>query len=84
MGNTMLGIFYLVEKKVQEELKVFRLPFYLTLLFIAVGLLQIQVSFGVVVLLGAVWAVFLGLYLFKQNATVHRTVKKIIECCKNW
>ena len=35
MGMTILGIFYTLEKSVKKELTLFRLPFLLTLVFLA-------------------------------------------------
>ena len=41
MGQSILGVYYILEGQVKEELKIFRLPFLLTLIIIGYLLLTI-------------------------------------------
>ena len=85
MGNTVLGIFYLAEKKVKNEWKIFRLPFYFTLLTVAISVLQITKSIGDLLLIVVIlWIVFFSLHYYRGNQKLRGIVKKLIECCKNW
>lgn len=85
MGQSIVGLFYLVEAKVNEDLKLFRLPFLLTATVVAYALLGIPegVSF-VIFFLAVLWLLFLLLYLYKNNKYAHSIVKRVLECCKNW
>lgn len=89
MGQSVVGIFYLVESKAAKNLKLFRLPFLLTLTTIAYIALQVpqgsmSAILSVIFLLAALWTAFIFLYLYKNNKNVHSVVKRIVKCCRNW
>ncbi len=79
MGMSVLGIYYVAEKKVKKRFLVFRLPFLLTLIFVVYFVLEefILESF---ILLGVLWVFFILIYSFKFNGFA----KKLVECCKKW
>lgn len=81
MGQSVLGIFYLAEKKAQNNLKFFRLPFLLTLTFVAYSVIG-EFVFSVAKLLLGLWLFFLAIFLYRNNAKVNVFVEKIIACCK--
>ncbi len=83
MGHTSLGIFYLIEKKVKKKIKLFRLPFLLTLIFVIYSILEGLIYSGIYSLI-ILWIMFLLIYLFKSNKTAKIFFKKIVECCKGW
>ena len=85
MGQSILGIYYILEGKVKEELKIFRLPFLLTLIVIGYSLLIISddlVKDAVLLLL--IWLIFILLYFYRNNRKMKHWITKIIECCKKW
>ncbi len=92
IGQTVIGIFYMVEQKVREELTVFRLPFLLTLTYIAYELLAFtllrETNYNLflesAIFLGALWALFLLFYFYRHHPVFQNKVQKIIECCKRW
>lgn len=85
IGQSTLGIFYLLEQKVAEPLTLFRLPFLVTLLIAAYTMLTR--SFPVKELLlfvGALWLLFGGLYSYRRVPALRQLVEKVIACCKKW
>ncbi|MEK6950351.1 MAG: hypothetical protein AABX13_01355 [Nanoarchaeota archaeon] len=85
LGQTVVGIFYLVEKKVKEELTLFRLPFLLTLTLGAYSLLQFPPEFlKILVFLTFLWWGHILLYLYREKPAFQGKVKRLIECCKGW
>ena len=84
LGQTTLGIFYFIEKKVKEKLKIFRLPFLLTLIIIAYSLIELTLSLSVLSLIITLWTIFILIYLFQNNRKANSFVNKLIECCKKW
>ncbi|MEX0920094.1 MAG: hypothetical protein WDZ69_00755 [Candidatus Pacearchaeota archaeon] len=84
MGSTILGIFYIVEKKVKKELTVFRLPFLLTLFFIGYSALTISIHTSTLFFLVAFWIFFILIYSYKNNKKINSFTNKIVECCKKW
>ncbi len=85
MGGSLVGIFYLVERKVKEEMTLFRLPFFLTLVLIGYSLLDFSAELmRVGLFLVGLWIVFLILYIYRTNSLFKTKVQKMVECCKKW
>ena len=84
MGGSVVGFYYLVEKKTKEQLHFFRLPFLLTLTFIAYLLIETTLLLSPLLFLGALWLAFLLVFILRQNPKANIIVKKVIACCKNW
>ena len=82
IGESALGIFYVVERKVREKLKIFRLPFLLTLIFLAYLLLEIPKDIIIdIIFLIIIWIVFILIYLYRGNRKTKRIIKKLVKCC---
>ncbi len=85
MGQSIVGVFYLLERKTSERLHLFKLPFLLTLTFAAYSFIVFPEDLiKVAALLGALWAALLLLFFYRKNGKASALVKKIIECCKRW
>ncbi|PIN95086.1 hypothetical protein COU53_01145 [Candidatus Pacearchaeota archaeon CG10_big_fil_rev_8_21_14_0_10_30_48] len=83
IGSSISGVYYLVESKVSEKIKIFRLPFILTLIFIGYILIEgIEGVLSVIILLAILWISFLIIYNYSSSN--NSLVKKLIECCKKW
>ncbi|MFQ6004377.1 MAG: hypothetical protein ACE5OQ_02645 [Woeseia sp.] len=85
MGQSIVGLYYLVENRTNEGLHVFRLPFLLTLTlagFVALGVTTDLVY--ALSLLAGLWVVLSLLYLYRQNPRTRIVVDRIIACCKDW
>lgn len=84
MGGSVVGILYSAEQHLKERLKLFRLPFYLSLLLVSYvainGALDLP-SFGIIVF---VWIVFILLYIYQRDARFKGIVDRIIACCRDW
>ncbi|MBI4153955.1 hypothetical protein HY501_01335 [Candidatus Woesearchaeota archaeon] len=83
LGESIAGIYHLVEKKASDNLLFFRLPFLLTLTLLGYVLISgfagIATTAGLLVLL---WAIFLAIFGYKQKAAFRSLVDKVIACCK--
>ncbi|MDP3900864.1 MAG: hypothetical protein Q8Q38_00780 [bacterium] len=85
LGASAVGVYYLAEKRASEPLHVFRLPFFLTLLFIAYLLLgAVHGYFGLMLFLASLWLLFGALHVYGRNPKVRTLVNHLIACCKNW
>lgn len=85
IGQSSLGIFYRLEKKVKERVKVFRLPFLLTLILIAYSLIEgFAYGLNVLIFLGVLWILFIVIYVYGSDSKTGGLVRKLVECCKKW
>lgn len=85
MGQTIVGLYYFLEKRTDEGLHVFRLPLLLTLTlaaFLALGITtDLVYGFSLLALL---WVVMSVLHFYRQSPKTKIVVDRIIACCKDW
>jgi hypothetical protein len=87
VGSSTVGLFYLVEKKLNDKYHLFRLPFFLTLAFTGYAIIDPRSaieSYYSILLISILWLLFLVLFLSINNPTIKKTVDSLIDCCKNW
>lgn len=79
MGMSITGIYYLAEKKIKnDKIKVFRLPFILTLITIIYYILTFENIINSIFILSGLWVLFFLIYSWNNS----NFVKKLLECCK--
>lgn len=84
MGGSVVGLYYMVEKRVPENLTVFRLPFLMTLFFAAYTTITLTFAVLPFLLILLTWIVLLFIYTYRNKPGVRQTVKNITECCGKW
>ncbi len=81
MGMSITGIYYFTDKKIgkkNKKLKVFRLPFILTLVIIAYYILTFENIINSILIVAGLWVLFVLIYVYDNT----KFVKKLLECCK--
>ena len=80
IGMSVTGIYYLVESKIGKtnKLKIFRLPFILTLIITAYYILTLEKILNSILIVVGLWILFTLIYLGNNS----KFVKKLLECCK--
>ena len=84
LGQSVVGGYYLWERRAETDWLIFRLPVLLTLTFIAWSLLLLELNpelFGVV---AAIWVVHGLLYAYRTRPGVKSHVDKLLACCSRW
>lgn len=85
MGQSVVGIYYLAEKRLPERFHVFRLPFLLSATTGAAVLLgRLTGATAVLSLLAALWASFGFVYAYRQDARIKTLADRVVACCKDW
>lgn len=84
MGQTIIGFFYFLEKRVKEELRIFTLPFILSFTFLFYSILTKEIIILVFLMLIALWGLLLFVYMYRSNKNLNKFVNKLVECCKRW
>ncbi len=83
IGQSVLGIYYLAEKRLREGLMIFRLPGWMTLTFIAYIAIA-GLELWPLVIIGPAWLIAGFLYAYSANPKLKGTVDHIIACCRDW
>lgn len=84
MGQSILGVYYLVEKHVPKKLTLFRLPFLLSLTIVAYMLITWSLPVWAIVFNVVVWAGLAVIYAYRNNSKLSVSVNSLIECCSRW
>lgn len=85
MGESAVGLYYLLEKRMGERFYLFRLPFLLTITFIFYLILKWSDEvLSIALLIGGLWFLFGFVYFYKNSKAFKGLVKNLINCCKNW
>lgn len=84
MGQSILGMFYYLDKNVPEHMTVFRLPFLLTMTIVAYMVITKQIVFSVTLFMFGLWGLFFLVFMYRKEEKLQRIVKKLVECCKQW
>lgn len=83
MGQSVTGIYYLVRKKVPPVLKIFTLPFFLSLTYGAYLLITSEVIIPVFVLLSVLWIAGWLVFSFSNDPAGKKIAKAAMECCED-
>ena len=83
IGQSIVGIYYLLEQKVSERMTIFRLPFLLSLMVAAYTLLE-KFVMPAVIFVSILWVLFGVIYIFRTHPALRAWATKIMECCKRW
>ncbi|MCF6276561.1 MAG: hypothetical protein L3J07_01785 [Candidatus Magasanikbacteria bacterium] len=85
MGQSTIGFYYLLERKLKNKWHIFRLPFLLSsIVFIAFFLDQNKFWVDTIIFLLIVWFIFLSLFFMRNSPKIKKTVEQIIACCRDW
>lgn len=82
IGQSIVGVYYVAEKRLANKFMVFRLAGLLTMTFVAYVLLS-GFDATVFVLLAAAWLLSGILYSYRNSSRLKTTVDHIVACCRD-
>lgn len=80
IGGSVVGFLYFIGAKVSVPLKIFRLPFFLTMLTVAYSVIELSFDLRTFVVIILLWIVFFVFFMYKNT----KIIEKIISCCRDW
>ena len=83
MGQSIAGIFYLVQRRVPKALLVFTLPFFLSLTAVFYILITADFILPVFVLLTFLWILTWLIFTSRNDPGRRSLTKAIMECCED-
>lgn len=82
MGQSAIGLYYLLNAKLSDTFKIFRLPYVLSAVAAIYFLLSPDgLDLRSIYFIAAIWLLFSIIAFTKRHG---KLVKSLIECCKNW
>ncbi|MBI5622008.1 hypothetical protein HY933_04055 [Candidatus Falkowbacteria bacterium] len=85
MGQSVVGLYYLAEKRLPADWQIWRLPFLLSLTVLAYAALGlVRLWFWPLAVLAAVWLLTTGLYYYRDSTRLRQTFERIVACCRDW
>lgn len=85
MGESVVGLYFLLEKRAPESWQMFRWPYIVTgtvLVYVIVGMRESILS--ALGLLAVIWIVFGAIALFRQYPILKKIAERLIACCRDW
>lgn len=83
MGQSLTGLYYFVDKRVAKPLKVFTLPFLLTLTAVVYMLIKTKVIIAAFILLLVVWLICWLIFTYRGDPGKKPLAKALMECCED-
>ena len=83
MGQSIVGVYYLLEKRLPQRYQVFRMPFLLSATFVAYTTLA-GLEFPALWLLVSLWIASGLLYFYRHHPKLKSTVDHLLACCRDW
>lgn len=83
IGQSVLGVYYLAEKRLREELMLFRVPGWLTLSYLAYTAI-VGIELWSLLIIAVAWAISGVLYAYRLSPRLKATIDHIIACCRDW
>lgn len=84
MGGSVVGSMYYLFSKLSEEKQLFKLPYLITAFALVSAVLTREIVIEMTIGVGIVWLAFFALYAGRNTPHFKESVRRIIECCKNW
>ncbi|MDP3989371.1 MAG: hypothetical protein Q8P93_04015 [bacterium] len=85
VGGSIVGLLYVIEEKIPTHYLLFRVPYYISAIVLAYGVLGESMSMQrTIPLVVVVWLVAIVFFIFRTNARAKQYADMIIACCKNW
>ncbi len=83
MGSSVTGLYYFVQKRVPKVLRIFSLPFFLSLTAVFYLLITNDFIWPVFVLLTVLWATAWLIFSWRSDLAKARIAKATMECCED-
>lgn len=84
LGMSVVGGFYLWERRASKNMLIYRLPVLLTLAFLAWSAVTLEINMVLALVVVAIWLLHSLIYLYRNNPNIKPKVDKIIACCSSW
>ncbi|MBI2592313.1 hypothetical protein HYW36_02435 [Candidatus Saccharibacteria bacterium] len=83
VGQSTTGIFYLAYRRLPQALRIFSLPFFLSLTAIFYGLITGEIQLSVFILLVVLWTSAWVVFTYRSDPGKKKIATILAECCED-
>ena len=83
VGQSITGIFYLTYRKLPKSLRIFSLPFFLSLTAVLYMLITADIQLAVFILLLVLWLAAWIIFTYRNDPAKKAITKILAKCCED-
>lgn len=83
VGQSITGIFYFAYRRLPKSLRIFSLPFFLSLTAFLYVLITSEVQLSVFILLAVLWLVAWTIFTYRNDPGKKTIAKILAKCCED-
>ena len=83
IGQSITGIFYLAYRKLPKSLRIFSLPFFLSLTAVFYTLITADIQLAVFILLLVLWLAAWIIFIYRNDPGKKAVAKILAKCCED-
>jgi len=83
VGQSITGIFYLAYRKLPKSLRIFSLPFFLSLTAVLYMLITADIQLAVFILLLVLWLAAWIIFTYRNDPAKKAVAKILAKCCED-
>lgn len=83
MGQSITGLYYFVDKRVPKPLRVFTLPFFVSLTAGVYMLIKTEIIIPAFILLLVIWLACWFIFSYRNDPGKKPLAKALMECCED-
>ena len=83
VGQSITGIFYLAYRKLPKSLRIFSLPFFLSLTAVLYMLITADIQLAVFILLLVLWLAAWIIFTYRNDPAKKAITKILAKCCED-
>lgn len=83
IGQSITGVFYFAQRRLPKVLRIFSLPFFLSLTAIFYMLITAEIQLSVFILLALLWLVAWIIFIYRHDPGKKTIAKILAKCCED-
>ena len=85
MGESIVGLYYLIEKKAPPAWQIFRWPYIITMTIVVYLIVGVRAgAWQAILLLISLWIIWGSVFALRKFPPVKKIMERLIACCRDW
>ena len=85
MGESVVGLYYLIEKKAPVAWQIFRWPYIITMTVMVYLIVGVRSgAWQAILLLILMWIIWGSVFALRKFPSIKKITQRLIACCRDW